>query len=101
MLKRTKCFSCTAYIYYVYLLFICRLLVFSPYDITSVHISIDDVPLSSKVEHVKGPLYVCLWQSELYSTGLHRITVTAKVRIVLNSPDTTITVFPEVILLII
>ena len=52
---------------------------FSPYDITSVHISIDDVPLSSKVEHVEGPLYVCLWQSELYSTGLHRITVTARV----------------------
>ncbi|CAB4038654.1 Hypothetical predicted protein, partial [Paramuricea clavata] len=55
-----------------------RLLVFSPYDITSVQISIDDVPLLPRVEHVEGPLYVCLWQPELYSTGLHRITVTAK-----------------------
>ena len=52
---------------------------FSPSDITSVQISIDDKPLSSKVEHVEGPLYVSLWRPELYSTGLHRITVIAKV----------------------
>jgi hypothetical protein len=53
--------------------------VFSAYDITSVQISIDDVPLLSRVEHVEGPLHVCLWQPELYSTGLHRITVIARV----------------------
>lgn len=56
-----------------------RLLVFSPHDITSVRISIDNTPLSSKVEHVEGPLYVSLWQPDLYSSGLHRITVVAKV----------------------
>ena len=57
----------------------CRLLVFSPHTITSIKISIDDVPLTSRVEHVEGPLYACLWNPELYSTGLHHITVTAKV----------------------
>ena len=56
-----------------------RLLVFTPYDITSVHIAIDGKPLSSKVEHVEGPLYVSLWQPELYSSGLHQITVTVEV----------------------
>ena len=52
---------------------------FSPFEIASVQISIDDVALSSNVEHVQGPLHVCPWQPDLYSTGLHRITVIAKV----------------------
>ena len=52
---------------------------FSPHDITSVRVSIDDTPLSSDVEHVDGSLYVCVWQPDLYSSGLHRITVLATV----------------------
>ncbi|XP_067413991.1 transmembrane protein 62 isoform X3 [Emydura macquarii macquarii] len=51
-----------------------RILVFSPFFITSVEVSIDGVHLGD-AHHVSGPLYVLKWNPQNYSEGLHHIDV--------------------------
>ncbi|XP_073720903.1 transmembrane protein 62-like isoform X1 [Misgurnus anguillicaudatus] len=51
-----------------------RVLAFSESPITAVYVSVDGDTLGEAVS-VKGPLYVLPWDSSLYSTGLHTISV--------------------------
>lgn len=54
-----------------------RVLVFSPWAIKSVTVSIDD-DVIEHAAHTEGPLYTLPWQPSKYSSGLHRIYVIAK-----------------------
>ncbi|XP_077989649.1 transmembrane protein 62-like [Glandiceps talaboti] len=51
-----------------------RFLVFSPINIKSAKVSINDEFLG-EASHVSGPLYVLKWNPLLYVAGLHKITV--------------------------
>lgn len=52
-----------------------RFLAFSPASMTSATVEIDGYPLSSPVTQVDGPLFVCQWNPDDFSTGIHSITV--------------------------
>ncbi|XP_003724743.3 transmembrane protein 62 isoform X1 [Strongylocentrotus purpuratus] len=54
-----------------------RVLVFSPDPIKAVTISIDRNVIGA-AKHVEGPLYVLPWKPEIYSKGLHEISVIAE-----------------------
>lgn len=52
-----------------------RFLVFSPVPITSATVEIDGYPLTNIATHVDGPLFVCQWNPDDFSTGIHSISV--------------------------
>ncbi|KAK2567595.1 Transmembrane protein 62 [Acropora cervicornis] len=55
-----------------------RFLAFSPAPIASATVEIDGSILSNVATHVKGPLFVCQWNPDVFSTGIHSITVKVK-----------------------
>jgi len=52
-----------------------RFLAFSPAPITSAVVEIDGYPLDSPVTHVEGALFVCQWNPNHFSSGIHSITI--------------------------
>ncbi|KAK3092914.1 hypothetical protein FSP39_008820 [Pinctada imbricata] len=54
-----------------------RILVFSPFEILKVWVSIDGLDLGAPY-HVQGPLYVLPWDPSKYATGIHEIKVTVE-----------------------
>ncbi|XP_029197493.2 transmembrane protein 62-like [Acropora millepora] len=55
-----------------------RFLAFSPAPIASATVEIDGSIFSNVATHVKGPLFVCQWNPDVFSTGIHSITVKVK-----------------------
>ena len=66
-------------IFYLTAYYINRFLAFSPAPITSATVEIDGSILSNVATHVEGPLFVCQWNPDEFSTGIHSITVKVKV----------------------
>ena len=56
--------------YYIKLVLLSRILVFTPADVTDVSVSIDEQPIG-QAEHSSGPLYVLAWQPELIRSVVH------------------------------
>ena len=56
-------------------------LVFSPWPITSVMVSVDNhVYQDAHPDSQHSPLYVLPWQPQMYSHGMHTLKVKARVR---------------------
>lgn len=53
-----------------------RFLIFDPWNIEKVEVEIDGKALAEKAYQVEGsPLWVCRWDTDLYNTGTHSISI--------------------------
>lgn len=68
---------------YKYKITFSRIIAFSVSKIVNVSIKLDEMNWEL-CEHVKGPLYVAKWNSNLFSDGIHKIQVSYSFCIVIN-----------------